>query len=58
MLGAWALGIDYTGIDTNVNMALHDSMIEMLNSKTPAIFEESNYRCCGKRCPPPKYLAH
>ena len=22
MLGAWALGIDYTGIDTNVNMKL------------------------------------
>ena len=20
MLGAWALGIDYTGIDTNINM--------------------------------------
>ena len=41
MLGAWALGIDYTGIDTNVNMKpAYDSMIEMLNSKTPAIFEE------------------
>jgi hypothetical protein len=40
MLGAWALGIDYTGIDTNVNMKpAYDSMIEMLNSKTPAIFE-------------------
>lgn len=41
MLGAWALGIDYTGIDTNVNMKpAYDSMIEMLNNKTPAIFEQ------------------
>ena len=43
MLGAWALGIDYTGIDTNVNMKpAYDSMIEMLDSKTPAVFEKPN----------------
>ena len=41
MLGAWALGIDYTGIDTNINMKpAYDSMIEMLDNKTPAIFEK------------------
>ena len=41
MLGAWALGIDYTGIDTNINMKpAYDGMIEMLNNKTPAIFEQ------------------
>lgn len=33
MLGAWALGIDYTGIDTNINMKpAYDAMIEFLNS--------------------------
>lgn len=31
MLGAWALGIDYTGIDTNVEMVeAYDGMIELL----------------------------
>ena len=41
MLGAWARGIDYTGIDTNTNMkSAYDGMIEMLNNKTPAIFEQ------------------
>ena len=41
MLGAWALGIDYTGIDTNTNMKpAYDSMIEVLDNKTPAIFEK------------------
>ena len=43
MLGAWALGIDYTGIDTNINMkTAYDSMIKMLDNKTPAIFEKPN----------------
>jgi hypothetical protein len=43
MLGAWALGINYTGIDTNINMKpAYDSMIEMLDNKTPAIFEKPN----------------
>ena len=41
MLGAWALGIDYTGIDTNTNMKpAYDSMIKVLDNKTPAIFEQ------------------
>ena len=41
MLGAWALGIDYTGIDTNTNMkSAYNGMIEMLDNKTPAIFEK------------------
>lgn len=35
MLGAWALGIDYTGIDTNTNLAdSYNSMISTLHSKT------------------------
>lgn len=43
MLGAWALGIDYTGIDTNTNMKpAYDSMIDVLDNKTPAIFEKPN----------------
>ena len=43
MLGAWALGIDYTGIDTNINMKpAYNSMIKMLDNKTPAIFEKPN----------------
>jgi hypothetical protein len=34
MLGAWALGIDYTGIDTNVEMIpAYDSMIEFLDAE-------------------------
>ena len=43
MLGAWALGIDYTGIDTNTNMKpAYDSMIDVLDNKTPVIFEKPN----------------
>ncbi len=35
MLGAWSLGIDYTGIDTNVEMTpAYDDMIEFLNEYT------------------------
>jgi hypothetical protein len=35
MLGAWSLGIDYTGIDTNVEMIpAYDSMISFLDSYT------------------------
>lgn len=34
MLGAWSLGIDYTGIDTNTNMqAAYDHMIEFLGAE-------------------------
>jgi len=33
MLGAWSLGIDYTGIDTNINMRpAYDEMIEFLHN--------------------------
>jgi hypothetical protein len=33
MLGAWALGIDYTGIDTNVNMTpAYNKMIDFLDN--------------------------
>lgn len=39
MLGAWSLGIDYTGIDTNTNMKpAYDSMITYLNSY-PSLFK-------------------
>jgi hypothetical protein len=34
MLGAWSLGIDYTGIDTNTNMKpAYDSMIQFLEAE-------------------------
>ena len=34
MLGAWSAGIDYTGIDTNLNMKpAYDGMIEFLNNE-------------------------
>jgi hypothetical protein len=35
MLGAWSLGIDYIGIDTNIEMtSAYDSMIKFLNEYT------------------------
>lgn len=35
MLGAWSLGINYTGIDTNVEMTqAYDNMIAFLNAET------------------------
>lgn len=35
MLGAWSLGIDYTGCDTNVEMTqAYDNMIQFLNAET------------------------
>jgi hypothetical protein len=46
MLGAWSLGIDYTGIDTNVEMKpAYDSMIEFLRLETGLdnkLFEPKN----------------
>lgn len=46
MLGAWSLGIDYTGIDTNVEMIpAYDAMIAFLNEETGfdnALFEVDN----------------
>ena len=35
MLGAWSLGINYTGIDTNIEMKpAYDSMIQFLDAET------------------------
>ena len=46
MLGAWALGIDYTGIDTNTNMKpAYDKMTEYLasyNEFNNPLFEQEN----------------
>lgn len=46
MLGAWSLGIDYTGIDTNVEMTpAYDAMIAFLKEETGfdnALFEVDN----------------
>ena len=46
MLGAWALGIDYTGIDTNTNMKpAYDKMTEYLSSYNQfnnPLFEQEN----------------
>ena len=46
MLGAWALGIDYTGIDTNTNMKpAYDKMTEYLasyNQFNNPLFEQEN----------------
>jgi hypothetical protein len=40
MLGAWALDIDYTGIDTNISMIeAYEGMIEKLNSNMTMIFD-------------------
>jgi len=41
MLGAWALGIDYTGIDTNTSMkTAYDRMIEMLDENSSPLFKK------------------
>ena len=46
MLGAWSLGINYTGIDTNIEMIpAYDNMIEFLKAETGfdnALFEIDN----------------
>ena len=51
MLGAWALGIDYTGIDTNIEMiSAYNSMIQFLNNYDSKEFDnnlfevENNYK--------------
>ena len=42
MLGAWALGIDYTGIDTNIEMTpAYDSMIQFLENHDKKDFNSS-----------------
>lgn len=48
MLGAWALGINYTGIDTNISLKpAYDSMIDFLDTEANefgnALFVESNH---------------
>ena len=49
MLGAWSLGIDYTGIDTNVQMiSAYDKMISFLQSKNSLI--ASNLNMIWKSC--------
>ena len=52
MLGAWALGIDYTGIDTNIEMkSAYDDMISFLEKETNPFFEEvSNLRMIWDSC--------
>lgn len=56
MLGAWALDIDYTGIDTNVDLKpAYDSMINFLENEkewNPKIFETktSNLRMIYESC--------
>jgi hypothetical protein len=53
MLGAWALGIEYTGIDTNVEMTnAYDSMIKYLvDSEGSSLFrEESKMRMIWDSC--------
>ena len=46
MLGAWSLGIDYTGIDTNIEMKpAYDDMMDFLKAETGfdnALFEVDN----------------
>ena len=45
MLGAWALGIDYTGVDTNTNMKIaYDNMMDMLDeyNNMGSLFEVEN----------------
>lgn len=40
MLGAWSLGIDYTGIDTNINLKpAYDSMIQELDGNLKMIWD-------------------
>ena len=53
MLGAWALGIDYTGVDTNTNMKIaYDNMMDMLDeyNNMGSLFEVENCNpeCTGK----------
>lgn len=51
MLGAWALDIDYTGIDTNIEMVpAYNSMIEMLDSETNILFDSSKLKMIWKSC--------
>jgi len=49
MLGAWSLGIDYTGIDTNIQMIpAYQNMIEFLNKRN--ILIRPNLQMIWKSC--------
>ena len=52
MLGAWALDINYTGIDTNIEMKpAYDSMIEFLEEESnSAIFETGELKMIWQSC--------
>jgi len=57
MLGAWSLGIDYTGIDTNIEMKpAYDDMVKFLNEYTGfdnpnfAIVNSSNLKMIWQSC--------
>ena len=50
MLGAWALGIDYIGIDTNIEMKdSYDKMISFLNGRT-SLFHSSKLSMLWESC--------
>lgn len=50
MLGAWALDIDYTGCDTNIEMkSAYDSMINHLDNYDP-LFSESKLTMLWQSC--------
>lgn len=50
LLGAWVLGIDYTGIDTNINMkSAYDNMFEYLNKNNPLMFDRT-YKMIWESC--------
>jgi hypothetical protein len=49
MLGAWSLGINYTGIDTNIEMIpAYNDMIQFLNNKNTLV--KSNINMIWKSC--------
>jgi hypothetical protein len=49
MLGAWALGIQYTGIDTNTNMkGAYTNMIDTLDKKTPILWDSPKLKMIWK----------
>jgi len=50
MLGAWALGIDYVGIDTNIEMVgAYEEMINKMASY-PSVFNPSNLKMIWESC--------
>ena len=50
MLGAWSLDIDYTGIDTNIEMiSAYDQMIDFLNTNVVSLYS-SNMKMIWDSC--------